>query len=133
MPKGEIMDKKIKILLVDDEPDFTNQMAFWLKGKGYTVSVASDGERAIKVIKEDAPDIVFMDLNMPVMDGVQAVKKIREFNKDIPLIVISAYLEDERVRDVGSYGISGVFCKGTDFKESLVLLEAAHRTHKKLQ
>ena len=118
------MDRKIKILLVDDEPDFTKPMAFWLEGKGYTVLVAGDGERAIKVIKEDAPDIVFMDLNMPVMDGVQAVKKIREFNKDIPLIVISAYLEDERVRDVGSYGISGVFYKGTDFKEGLVLFNA---------
>jgi len=127
------MDRKIKVLLVDDEPDFTTPMAFWLEGKGYEVSVAANGERAVKLIKEDAPDIVFMDLNMPVMDGVETVKRIRKFNKEIPLIVISAYLDDERVQDVGPYGISGVFYKGADFKEGLNLLESALRTHKKLQ
>lgn len=127
------MSRKIKVLLVDDEPDFTTPMAFWLEGKGYEVAVANNGEKAIKAIKKEPPDIVFMDLNMPVMDGVQAVQRIRKFNKDLPLIVISAYLDDARVKDVGPYGISGVFCKGADFKEGLVLLESALRTHKKLQ
>lgn len=128
------MDKEISILLVDDEPDFTQPMSFWLKSKGYSVKVASDGKIALKIMKEDAAlDIIFLDLNMPVMDGLEALKKIREFNKNIPVIIISAYVDDSRISEANSYGISGVFYKGKDFMEGLSLLETAIKTHKKLK
>ena len=123
----------IKILLVDDESDFTQPMSFWLKSKGYSVAVASGGEEGIKIIKEQPIDIVFMDLNMPVMDGVTTVKKIREFNKELPIIIISAYVDDKRITEATGYGISGVFYKGEDFQEGLALLESALRTHKQLR
>lgn len=127
------MSNGIKVLVVDDEADFTQPMAFWFESKGYSVMVASDGESAIRMIKEDTPDIVFLDLSMPVMDGAQTLAKIREFDKDIPVIIISAYVEDRRVKEASSYGISGVFYKGKDFKEGLSLLESVLRTHKKLK
>jgi CheY-like chemotaxis protein len=122
-----------KILLVDDETDFTQPMSFWLKSKGYSVMVASNGESAIKIVKDETPDIVFMDLNMPVMDGVTTVKKIREFNKDIPVIIISAYVDDKRIVEATPLGISGVFYKGGDFQDGLTLLESALRTHRQLK
>jgi two-component system NtrC family response regulator len=128
------MDKEICILLVDDEPDFTKSMSIWLKSKGYSVKVASDGKNAIKMMKEGgALDIIFLDLNMPVMDGLEALKKIREFNKNIPVIIISAYVDDPRISKANAYGISGVFYKGKDFMEGLFLLETAIKTHKKLK
>jgi len=127
-------DKKIKVLMVDDEVDFTQTMAFWLKSRGYLTETASDGKRAIRMIKENIPDIVFLDLNMPVMDGVGTLKRIRKFNKDLPVIIISAYVEDqEKMKKVNAYGISGVFYKEKDFTEGLSLLETALRTHKKLK
>ncbi len=128
-----MMDKGIKILVVDDEADFTQAMAFWFKSKGYTVISAPDGEKAIRMIKEDSPDIVFLDLNMPVMNGFETVKQVRQFSKEIPIIIISAYIDDPRVRELGSYGISGVFYKGADFSEGLSMLEVTLRTHKKLK
>jgi two-component system response regulator (stage 0 sporulation protein F) len=127
------MDKNIKILLVDDEADFRQLMMFWLKSKGYSVISASDGKSAIQLVKNEQPDIVFLDLRMPVMDGVEVLKRIRKFNKDIPIIVISAYVNDPGARDVTSYGISGVFYKGKNFEEALPLLETALRTHKRLR
>jgi len=126
-------NKNIKVLVVDDEADFRRLMTFWLDSKGYSVIVASDGKSAIQLVKEEKPDVVFMDLKMPVMDGVEAIKKIRQFNKDIPIIIISAYIDDPKAGEAMSYGVSGVFYKGKDFKEGLSLLEAAMRTHKKLQ
>jgi CheY-like chemotaxis protein len=128
------MDKEITILLVDDEPVFTQPLEFWLKSKGYSVKVASGGKIALKMAKEDsALDIIFLDLNMPVMDGLETLKKIREFNKDIPVIIITAYVDDPRIAEANSYGISGVFYKGKDFMEGLSLLETAIKTHKKLK
>jgi two-component system response regulator VicR len=127
------MSGQIKILLVDDETDFTQPMAFWLKSKGYAVTAVSSGEDAIKKVEEDTPDVIFLDLNMPVMDGVEVLKKIRGFNKDVPVIIVSAYVEDLRIKEAVNYEISGVFYKGKDFTESHSLIEAALRTHKKLK
>jgi len=124
---------KVKALLVDDETDFRQLMAFWMKSKGYDVIEASNGEEAVALAGRENPDIIFMDLNMPVMDGTEALKKIREFNKDVPVIIISAYVEDRRAKEAMSAGISGVFYKGKDFQEGLALLEAALHTHRKLK
>jgi CheY-like chemotaxis protein len=119
--------------LVDDEADFRELMNFWLKSKGYTVIVAQEGETAVKLAEQENPDIIFLDLNMPVMDGVEALRRIREFNKEVPVIIISAYVDDKKAKETMQYGISGVFYKGKDFQEGLSLLEAALRTHKQLK
>ena len=127
------MSKGIKVVLVDDEEDFRQLMTFWLESKGYSVIPAPDGKGAIQIVKENSPDIMFLDLHMPVMDGVEALKKIREFNNDIPVIVISAHISDPRAHEAMSYGISGVFPKSQHFEEGLTLLESVLRTHKKLK
>lgn len=133
MEEQKAQENKIKVLVTDDEADFRQLMTFWLEFKGYAVLTASNGEEAAQVVKEKNPDIIFMDLRMPVMDGVDAIKKIRTFNKDVPIIIISAYVDDPKAKKAMSYGISGVFYKGADFAEGLSLLESALRTHKKLK
>jgi CheY-like chemotaxis protein len=126
-------NRNIKILLVDDEADFIQAMSYWFKSKGYSVLSAGNGQEALKLIKESPPDIVFLDINMPVMDGYQTLKCIREFNQDLPVIIISAYVDDQRARDTVRYGVSGIFYKGKDFAEGLSLLESALRAHKRLK
>ncbi len=127
------MENEIKVLIVDDEDDFRRLLAFWLKSKGYCVVTAANAQEALNMAKAENPDIIFMDLNMPVMDGTDALKKLREFNKDVPVIIISAYVDDRRAKEAMALGISGVFYKGKDFQEGLSLLEAALRTHKQLK
>ena len=117
------MEEEIKILLVDDEPDFTHPTASWLTSEGYYVMVAPDGESALRIIKENTPDITFLDLKMPGMDGVEVLKRIRAFNKDMPVVLVTAYVEDPKVREISQYGISGVFYKGDDFIELLSLIK----------
>lgn len=129
------MEKKgIKVLVVDDEDDYRQLMVFWLQSKGYNALPASNGESAVRLVKGENPDIIFMDLRMPVMDGPKTIAAIREFNKDVPIIIISAYLDDSKIREATvAPGIAGVFYKGKDFSQSLILLESALRTHKKLK
>ncbi|MCM8800004.1 MAG: response regulator [Candidatus Omnitrophica bacterium] len=123
----------IKILIADDEVDFRNLLKFWLESKGYSILDASNGQEAIEITRRDNPDMIFMDLRMPVMDGIEAIKEIRKFNQEVPIIVISAYVEDPKVKEVLEYGISGEFYKGDDFQKSLVLLESVLKTHKRLK
>ncbi len=126
-------EKQIKVLLIDDETDFTQAVAFRLKSKGYIVLFAQSGQTGLELIKQESPDIVFIELNMPVMDGAETLKKIREFNKELPVVMISASVNDQKLQEARDYGFSGIFYKGHDFEESLLLLESAIRTHKKLR
>ncbi len=122
-----------KVLLVDDEADFRQLLQYWLTSKGYSVIAADNGEAAVSLTRSENPDIILLDLNMPVADGATALKKIREFNQDVPVIIISAYVDDRRAKEAMQSGISGVFYKGKDFQEGLTMLEAVLHTHKKLK
>jgi two-component system response regulator (stage 0 sporulation protein F) len=126
------MEQK-KVLLIDDEADFIEPMAFWLQSKGYLVSSTTDSKNGIRLIEQENPDILFLDLNMPVMTGIEVLQRIRKINKDLPVIIISAYADQDKIKQAEKYGVSGVFYKGMDYEQSLSLLEAVLRRHKKLK
>lgn len=127
------MNDPIRVMVVDDEKDFLYTMEYWLKSKGYQVVTAANGLEAIEVMKKEALDIIFLDLHMPVMDGLEALKNIRQLNKDIPIILITAYASDEKVTEAEKYGISGLFYKYKDLSESTSLIETILRRHKDLK
>lgn len=125
------MEKKFTILLVDDEQDFLDPIAFWLESKGYIVKIASNGQLALDSLKQTTPDIIFLDVNMPVMDGITALKKIREMNPDIPIIMITG--APEKVPRLDEMRISGYFPKKGTLEELEQLLEPILRIHKKMK
>lgn len=126
------MDKNIRVLVVDDEKDFLFTMVYWLKSKGYSVLTANNGAEALEIIKKEHVDIIFLDMYMPTMSGPETLKSLRQLNKDIPVIIITAYANDEKVAEAEHYGISGLFCKQRELSESEVLIETILRRHKGL-
>jgi len=122
-----------KVLVVDDEKDFLFTMEYWLKSKGYEVRTVTDGFKALESMKAFSPNIILLDINMPGMDGVETLKRIREIDKGVPVIIITAYIGEERVAEASTCQISGLFYKDKDFREGLSLLESVLRTHKKLK
>ena len=70
------MDRKI--LIVDDEKNIVDIIAFNLKKEGYTVITATDGEEGVQKAMEENPDLILLDIMMPKMDGYEVCKKIRE-------------------------------------------------------
>ncbi|MFC1624047.1 response regulator [Candidatus Omnitrophota bacterium] len=127
------MEKKIQILLVDDEADFLESVSFWLKAKGYLVISASNGKEAIELVKSKHPDIVFLDIKMPQMDGIEALRRIREFDSETPIIMLTAYSDEKRASQTQQLGISGFFPKKADFTQLKNIIETTLRTHKKLR
>ena len=71
------MNSKIKILLVDDEPDIIEILSYSLENAGYTIFKACDGVEAIKIAKQEIPDLIILDLMMPKMNGIEACEIIR--------------------------------------------------------
>ena len=97
------MERKTEVMVVDDEVDFRKLMKIWLESKGYSVIEAADGPAAISLVKERAPDIMFLDLNMPGMGGIEALSHIRKFNNNVPVIIISARKPLANVRDTEDF------------------------------
>ncbi|MFA5143721.1 MAG: response regulator [Candidatus Omnitrophota bacterium] len=102
------MPNQTSVLIVDDDANFCNTLAKVLKKKGYITTTAENGQRAVDLVKERSFDAILMDVKMPVMDGVEAYKKIRQIRKSEVVIFMTAFsIEDlikETVRD-GAYAM----------------------------
>lgn len=83
----------MKILVVDDEALLLKGIRFNLQNEGYEVITGSDGQQAVQLAKEQSPDLIILDIMMPVMDGLTACAQIREFS-DVPIILLTAKGED---------------------------------------
>ena len=83
----------MKILVVDDEALLVKGIRFNLKSDGYEVITGSNGQEAVELTKSESPDLVVLDVMMPVMDGLTACGKIREFS-DVPIILLTAKADD---------------------------------------
>lgn len=105
----------INILLIDDETDYSEMMGFWLMANGYSVRSVISGEEGLDAIRGNLPDVVFLDMQMPGMDGVTTLRKIRIEFQDIPVIMITAYATEEKKQEAEQIGVNGFFSKGDDF------------------
>ena len=85
------MDRKV--LIVDDEKNIVDIIAFNLKKEGYQVITASDGEEGVEKTLSENPDLILLDIMMPKMDGYEACRKIRE-KKHTPIIMLTARAEE---------------------------------------
>ena len=83
----------MKILVVDDEALLVKGIRFNMKSDGYEVITGSNGQEAVELTKSESPDLVVLDVMMPIMDGLTACGKIREFS-DVPIILLTAKADD---------------------------------------
>ncbi len=80
-----------KVLLVDDEVEFTETLSERLKSRGLNVDSAKSGEEALKKINEASYDAIFLDLAMPGMDGIETLKSLLEKNPDLQVILLTGH------------------------------------------
>ncbi len=85
------MSKK-KVLVVDDDPDFVDAVKSVIEGGGYEVDVAYDGKEGLEKVAQSRPDVIILDVMMPVMNGHEACKKLKEdpATAEIPIIMLTA-------------------------------------------
>src|SRR5580765_2539060 len=82
-----------KLVLVEDNEDNRDMLSRRLQKKGFTVSIAVNGEEALEIVRRELPDLVLMDISLPVMDGFEATKRLKsaEETKNIPIIALTAH------------------------------------------
>lgn len=104
----------MKILLVDDSRTIRNIQKNVLAQLGHTdtdIAEAADGVEALKALASDRPDLVLIDWNMPNMDGLTLVQKIREKDKGLPLIMVTTEAEKSRVLEAIKAGVNNYVVK----------------------
>jgi|SRR5688572_6890683 CheY-like chemotaxis protein len=95
------MDQE-SVLVVDDASDIRELLSYTLEVEGYNVLQASDGGEAIEVANEHEPAVIVMDMQMPILDGIEATKRLKSERRlrDIPVIAYTAYSRDLPSREL---------------------------------
>ena len=88
-----------RILIADDDPQTIIMLEFKLKSLGHEIMSANDGGQALEMAASESPDLVLLDLNMPVLDGFQVLRRLKSdgVTKDIPVIMLSAHGQEKEV------------------------------------
>jgi DNA-binding NarL/FixJ family response regulator len=119
--------EKLKILLADDQILFVESLRTFLNNYAEDMTVtgiAVNGKEAVAMAKQDKPDIILMDIRMPEMDGIEAVKAIKPVCPEVKIIMLSTYHEDELVRSALLAGASGYLLKDISPTELIAALRA---------
>ena len=113
---------RVKILIVDDEPSHRLMLSAHLKS-GYNVSEASDGFQAVEAVKKQFFDLVLMDIRMPGIDGLEALRQIKAIRPGIVIFIMTAFQSVETAREALRQGASDYIVKPVDAEELLANIE----------
>ena len=116
------MEKKSHILVVDDSISMCKSLSLILKHNGYAVITALNGLEAIERVREMPFDVIFMDIKMPVMDGVETYRKIKQIRLDPVVIMITAYSVQDLIDEALKEGAYSVLYKPLDMEKVLGIL-----------
>jgi len=114
--------KEKTILIVDDERSLREAIVEKFSREGFKVVEAKNGEEGIKVAFSEKPDIILLDIIMPVMDGMSMLKKLREdaWGKDVKVIMLTNLSDTEKIAEAVAQGSFGYFVKADWKIEDLV-------------
>jgi two-component system OmpR family response regulator len=118
--------KKETVIVADDDPRLLRLVQFNLQQAGYRVITASDGNRALRLAENENPDLILLDVRMPLMDGLEVCRRVRNFST-VPIIMVTAKdSEEDKVAGLDA-GADDYLTKPFDFEELLARLRALIR------
>ena len=119
----------IRVLIADDHKLFRQGLRQICEAKGgfNVVGEAENGQEAVEWARRLQPDVTLMDINMPVLDGVQATRLIAEHDPSVRVIILTMYRQDSYVFDAIKAGARGYLLKDIDWQDLLEAVRAVHR------
>ena len=122
------MTKKTRILIVDDNIGLSRTTALILEHKGYAVVTAGNGLEAIAMVEESPFDMIFMDIKMPLMDGVEAHRRIKQIRPKAVVMMMTAYSVEDLIQQALEDGAYGVLTKPLDIEKMIAVIDLAQET-----
>ncbi|HDY86599.1 MAG TPA: response regulator [bacterium] len=108
-----------KVLIVDDEPDIVNIIKCHLECCKCEVVTAANGKEGLEKAAKEKPDLILLDVNMPTMNGLQMLERLREDPnlKDIPVIMVTVVCEPQNIAVASSYSVADYISKPFELNE----------------
>ena len=119
----ELLHERILILVVDDQFGDRETLKAILEDKGYRVATAKDGGEAIQMVEEKHYDIIFLDIRLPGMDGVETFERVKEIDPKAAVIMMTGYTEEDLVKRAVSGGAYTCIYKPFDMEKVIGLVE----------
>jgi len=124
---------KGRILILEDESEFANVLSEILEANDFDAVSSQDSLKAIEKAKEETFDLLVTDFMMPKLDGIEFVQKVREFNRSVPVILISAFLKETDMERAAEAGVTRILKKPFESSEFLseisALLDEGSKKH----
>ncbi len=120
------MATKVKVMIIEDEDAISNFIAMTLKANDYAPLLAKTASEALSMIPSHCPDLILLDLGLPDMDGMEILKKIREWSAT-PVIIVSARGEEADKVEALDFGADDYICKPFGTSELLARIRTALR------
>jgi CheY-like chemotaxis protein len=111
------------VLVIDDDEDIREMVRFILEGRGYAVDTAANGREGLEAVAAQRPDVILLDMKMPVMDGAAFVAELDRSDGTPPPIVVLSAADDVRKR-AGDVGAAGWLAKPFDLEDLTRAVEA---------
>ena len=126
-PKMTLGTRPLRVLIVDDEPPIRRFLRTGLTAQGYTVSEAADGQAAVDSARRGGADLIVLDLGLPDIDGLEAIRRIRAAGSAVPIIVLSSRSDEAAKVAALDQGADDYVTKPFGFDELLARIRAAQR------
>lgn len=123
------MSEPLKILIVDDQPGVRYLLDIVIREAGHRVFTARNGLEAVEIAKSSHPDLIFMDVRMPLMGGLEALGKIKAMIPETKVIIMTAYGSEETVTQAMEGGALCCIAKPFDVEKIKELLEDQEWKH----
>jgi DNA-binding response OmpR family regulator len=114
--------EKKKLLFIDDEKDFLGICKKFFELKNFKVYTATRGNTGLETAKTENPDLIIMDIRMPESNGIEVLKQLRRFNKDVKVIMLTGFGTAENLQDSSNLGISDFLSKPFDLDTLLSIV-----------
>ncbi|MEI6126837.1 MAG: response regulator [Pseudomonadota bacterium] len=116
------MEKTLRLLIVDDDAGMIQTLNYVLTEKGYEVVTVSKGADALEALKKSTFDVVFSDIKMPGMNGVELLRQVKALTPETPIVLITAYTMHELVEEAKEAGAYKLFFKPLDLDAVLAFI-----------
>src|SRR5712691_1911041 len=122
----------MRVLVAEDETIIRLDLRSLLESRGFEVCAeARDGEQAVELARSERPDLAIMDVKMPVLDGIEAARRILE-ERPIPIVMLTAYGQDELVARAVEVGVFGYLVKPFREQDLLPAIHTARARHEEM-
>ncbi|MFH1951512.1 MAG: response regulator [Pseudomonadota bacterium] len=128
---GALQKKKLKVLLVDDEQEFVESLSERLELRNLKTDIAYDGERALKMIKKERPDVMVLDLRMPGINGLEVLRQVKKKHPDMAIVILTGHGTETDEKEALRLGASAYLQKPVDIDHLVGTLHKAWNSLKK--